>query len=68
MDDLTMLQSMRDNIRRREDELRDLRAKRDRLVVKLAGDGFPERLVGQHAGLSGPYVHTLKKRRKAVPR
>jgi hypothetical protein len=58
---LLRLSRLRDQIRYEEHSLRKLREQRDRLVVKAA-ERFPERVVGHHAGLAGPYVNTLKQR------
>lgn len=64
MPDLRQLRILRDRVQEIEQELRRLRDRRDAMAVALAQNGFPERVIGENAGLSGVYVHQLKKRAK----
>lgn len=60
--DLRTLRRLRDEARVRDDELRDVRLRRDRLAVWLRGRGWSARDVGSAAGLAPSYVEDLVRR------
>lgn len=60
------LEELTDMLKSMESQIRAVRGKRNRVVVKLKDAGVSERAIGRHAGMAGPSVNEIYHRAKTL--